>query len=174
MNSFANMIQEWQVFFSAVAGVAATLSGLLFVSISLSLDIFADENQAFVKHLTRQNLQKFFTVLVIAIVFLTPLSHPLAISITLVWAGIAGVIGSLSLRKEWYKDPKYQKIFSLWSWYGITLLSYLTFALAGIGLYFGYSDSLSYLVGAILTLMMSASKDAWVLLVEVRAKNSTQ
>ena len=70
-------LAEWHDFFAAVAGVAATLVGLLFVALALNPAVMADDGPAGLRTWAGQTFHSFLMVLVIALVVLIPDTGPL-------------------------------------------------------------------------------------------------
>src|SRR6185312_8608598 len=80
---FNEQITKWQPFFGAVAGVAATLAGLLFVALSINREaITARENRRLLR-LARRAFSDFFLALFIAILFLIPAHEAKSLAIPL-------------------------------------------------------------------------------------------
>ena len=57
--SFADQIETWQAFFTTVAGLAATLAGLLFVGLGLNPRIMAVGGPPDTRVLAAQTLHNF-------------------------------------------------------------------------------------------------------------------
>ena len=87
---FAAVI-EWHTFFAAVAGVAATLVGLLFVALALNPAVMADKSPAGLRTWAGQTFHSFLLVLVIALVVLIPEPDPVGLGLPLLILGVWGV-----------------------------------------------------------------------------------
>ena len=59
MNGFGQLVQEWQVFYATIATSAATLVGLLFVSMSLNVGMFGGTENIGLKKLAGQTLTNY-------------------------------------------------------------------------------------------------------------------
>jgi hypothetical protein len=63
-------LTAWHDFFAAVAGVSATLVGLLFIALALNPAVMADDGPAGLRTWAGHNFHSFLLVLVIALVVL--------------------------------------------------------------------------------------------------------
>jgi hypothetical protein len=70
--SFGQALAEWKDFYVFVGTAAATLLGLLFVSVSLRLDLFHEAQLADVRDFAAQTFAQFFSLVLIAALFLIP------------------------------------------------------------------------------------------------------
>src|SRR5918995_4454761 len=84
-------IAEWHDFFAAVAGVAATLVGLVFVALALNPTVMADDSPAGLRTWAGQTFQSFLMVLFVALVVLIPETGPLGLGLPLLIVGIWGL-----------------------------------------------------------------------------------
>ena len=69
---FSETIKEWQLFFATVAGISATLMGLIFLSISLKLDVIKKLARQDLAQIAWQTFANFFFLIMFALVFLVP------------------------------------------------------------------------------------------------------
>ncbi|MDF2760040.1 MAG: hypothetical protein K0S99_2674, partial [Thermomicrobiales bacterium] len=84
-------VAEWHDFFAAVAGVAATLVGLLFVSLALNPAVMADDGPAGLRTWAGQTFYNFLMVLFVALVVLIPDSEPVGLGLPVLIVGLWGV-----------------------------------------------------------------------------------
>ena len=89
-NRFA-ALAEWHDFFAAVAGVSATLVGLLFVALAFNPAVMADDGPAGLRTWAGHTFHSFLLVLVIALVVLIPDTGPLGLGLPLLILGVWGV-----------------------------------------------------------------------------------
>ena len=87
---FAGAAAEWYDFFGAVAGAAATLTGLLFVALALSPTTMGDQGPARLRVLSGQSFLGFLSVLVVALAALIPDTAPRGLAATLLVVGVQG------------------------------------------------------------------------------------
>lgn len=70
MPSIPLNLQPWQSFYSTLAAVAATLAGLLFVALSLNLELLVRAEHEHTARIARQTFTMFLSVLVGALLLL--------------------------------------------------------------------------------------------------------
>jgi hypothetical protein len=100
--TFPQLLSDWSAYFTMMGGAAATLLGLLFVAVSLRLNIFQQRNIAEVRRLASVILGAFLTALVISAVTLAPHGRREVLAMGLLVIGIAGLAAAVSLaRLRW-------------------------------------------------------------------------
>ncbi|MGB2911669.1 MAG: hypothetical protein WBD56_16560 [Anaerolineales bacterium] len=70
MNTFAQAIEGWHDFYMMIGAAASTLVGLLFVSLSLNVDVITHEANTDIRELTIQTFTSFLNVIMLAVVFI--------------------------------------------------------------------------------------------------------
>jgi hypothetical protein len=90
--SFADQIETWQAFFTTVAGLAATLAGLLFVGLGLNPRIMAPNGPPGMRTLAAQTFHHFLVLLVIALIALAPTETARPLATTLLIVGAQGIV----------------------------------------------------------------------------------
>jgi hypothetical protein len=70
MDAFSTRIQEWQMFYATLATATATLVGLLFVSLSINIDLINQPQNAHLLIRARQAFASFLYILTISLNFL--------------------------------------------------------------------------------------------------------
>ena len=165
INMFSQQIQGWHTFFSTVALAAAGLMGLIFLSLSLKLDIIRKSKDEGMRQVAWQTFLNFFFLIMFALVFLVPeqsewgLALPLftistvAISITIARAIRSGLAGT-----SFGKVVK-ESVPSLFAYIGMIVIMALMLA--------GYMQSLIWLLPVVIVLLAVAVRNAWELLVAV-------
>jgi hypothetical protein len=107
MDSFSESLQAWQLFFATVATVAATLTGLLFVSLSLNRERLKGPRAREVISIARNTFGDFLYVLMIALVFIVPHQIPIGLTVALLVLGIASGAGTIV--REASRPPRRRK-----------------------------------------------------------------
>jgi hypothetical protein len=168
MDVFTQTLLSWQFFFTAVATAAATLTGLLFVSLSLNRERLKAEKAELTLSIARNSFGDFLLVLMIALVFLVPHESPMGLIVSLLVLGIAGGVGMISREARRYSTVKVSKQDIQWIIHRIGLPSIASLGLiyVSIAIAFGYYQAIFGLVGVIAALLVSACWNAWLLLVE--------
>jgi hypothetical protein len=162
---FANAVASWNGFYSAIAGAAATLVGLLFVSLALNPAMMSDTGPNGLRIWSAQTFHNFLIVLAIALVALIPDISPTGFAIPLAIFGIQGIYRVVTDFRTAYQDPNP-------IWHGrIILARFGTPAIAyGILIWSAFlsyradDDALGWLVVVIFLLVISASSSCWELL----------
>jgi uncharacterized membrane protein len=173
-NRFA-ALTEWHDFFAAVAGVAATLVGLLFVALALNPAVMADDSPAGLRTWAGHTFHSFLLVLVIALIVLIPETGPLGLGLPLLILGVWGVTRIIIEARQVRSDPAPE-------WHGRSVLTRFALPFAGyaIGAWVGLqalrgdADVVGWLVATVFLLMMSAAGNCWDLLREIGDRHRSE
>jgi hypothetical protein len=165
-NNILDILKEWQIFFSTVAAATATLTGLLFVSLSINIERFRKPENAELMRTARGAFGDFLYVLMIGIMFLVPLKAALGFFIALLVLGGARMGGLIRVFIRTLHEQKPKHTFaSLVREFALPIFA--SFGLIGVGvlILLGYNDFIAFLVLVIAALLATASWKAWRLLV---------
>ncbi len=91
MNDFDTYLRSWSIFYTALAGGTTVLMGLIFLAVSLRLDVFTRSGLHEPKEVAWQTFINFFIVFVVSMVFLIPDSSSTAFAIILTSLSVLGV-----------------------------------------------------------------------------------
>jgi hypothetical protein len=173
MESFYEVLTRWQPFFSAVAGVAATLAGLLFVSLSLNRDkITAEENRVFMR-LARRTFGNLLYTLMLALMFLVPNHHAYGLAMALFCIVTIRGLWFLRIMVRGRDSATVQPV--RWREQTIELLAFLGLLIASVAISSGQYIGIFLLVPVVALLLYRASMNAWLLLImEKNAANGAQ
>ena len=178
-DSFTQLLTHWQGFFSLAGTAAATLVGLLFVAVSLHLDLFSDERERQTRISAQQTLTNFFNVLVLALLFNIPDWTASSVSIgtaTIIVSGfgLARVLLMLvnHVRAGWSKPlglPLISRSYALFVFRQILypFLVYGFIILAGVELSNGNIDAMNIIAGLTIALLVGAGWSAWNLMINL-------
>ena len=163
--SFSEQIGEWQGFYTAVAGLSATLVGLLFVGLGLNPRIISQSGPAWMRVLSEQTFHSFIILLVISLITLIPDDSAHTLTITLLIVGVQGIIRvAFDLRRARRDpDPHWSALKALVR-YVSPALAYLICLGVAVDLSDSTSDALGWLVAVVFLLLMSAMTNCWDLL----------
>lgn len=166
MESFYDGLVKWQPFFTASAGVAATLAGLLFVALSLNRErIAAEENRLLMRHAYR-SFGDFLLALFIALLFLVPVYEATSLIISLAFPlAFRGQYLARSLYKTIKMNHGKRTLLKIAREYLFQALSWLVLLLAAIEIYRGKMIATYLIVPVIALLMYNATLNAWQLLI---------
>jgi hypothetical protein len=169
MDTFSAQVQEWQLFYATLAGASATLTGLLFVSLSLNIDLLNQPQNVELMRRARQAFAGFLYILTIALTFLVPHQTPDGLGTVLL---ILGGFGFYRLGRrilEMFRESRGQVFTTqFYHEYWLLLVAYLGLVVIAVGLLWADADVLYWLISVWMVLLVSASRDSWSLLVQVR------
>ncbi len=93
--TFAQRVQEWQLFYATLSGVTATLVGLLFVALFVNVDLFVQEEHHYLKRTSRMVFGSFVLVLFCSLMFLIPHQNPWGLSMPLFFSSLAAIADTI-------------------------------------------------------------------------------
>ena len=166
MEAFLQDLRDWQPFFSTVALAAATLVGLLFVSLSL----YRGRDQAFPADRLRtaqSSFGDFLYVLMIGLVFLVPHRVPLGLAVALIVLGGArgaGLIRQAARSRLALEDRP--RVRDTLRQVAIPAFASIGLILVGIEVLLGATIAIYALVLVMASLLTTGSWNAWLLLTE--------
>ena len=169
MNGFEQLVREWQVFYATIAASAATLVGLLFVSMALNVGMLAEAENIGLKKVANQTLLNFLYVIVFALIFLIPRQRPIGLGLPLLCIGIIGLIRTVSNLRTLLSDivqgvSRRGRFLRA----GTTLIAFLVLIVVSfLVMVRANADSLYWLVAPMILLLTSASANTWSLLIGV-------
>ena len=169
MDTFTAQVKEWQLFYATLAGASATLTGLLFVSLSLNIDLLNQPQNAHLMRRAGQAFASFLYILTIALTFLIPDQTPDGLGIVML---ILGAIGFYRLGRrilEMLRESRNQALtIEFFNEYWLLAVAYLGLVAIAVGLLWADADLLYWLISVWMVLLISASRDSWALLVNVK------
>jgi hypothetical protein len=163
--AFGATLTVWNEFYTAVAGIAATLVGLLFVALALKPSMMTATGSTGLRVWAGQTFHSFFVVLVVSLVALVPADSATGLIITL---GIVGVQGLVRIvvdvrQSRQDPDPHWSSTRSLLR-FGLPFAAYLLCLWIAQALARGDVDTLDWLPAVVFSLLFSASSNCWEVL----------
>ncbi len=167
--SFSQGIAAWNSFYTFTGTAGSTLLGLLFVAVSLRLNLFHMRQVADVLDLAVQTLGHLFSLVLIALLFLIPGQRPIGLALPLAFLGILGLVWlshlilvhhqmNLPARSRWWR---LQMI--------IAGLTYAALIVIAVMLMDGRIDeSLYWLIPVNVSLLTTGIFNTWLLLAHAR------
>jgi hypothetical protein len=154
-------IPNWTVFLSVAAGVAATLTGLIFVAVSINLRRILEFPP--LADRAAESILQMFGALIVSLCALVPGQWPLILGIELAILGaILWTLQTLLMYRSY--APEYPRpLFSI----ALAQLATLPFIVGGISLAVGAFGGLYWLAPGIILSITVGVSNAWVLLVEI-------
>lgn len=176
MNSFSQLVHEWQIFYATIATAAATLVGLLFVAMSLNVRMFTGNKNIGLKKLAILTLTNFLYIIIFALIFLIPRQGPIGLGLPLMCNGLAGLMSTIPhLRTLLSNIPQGISRRNTYIRAAMTLVAFVVLIIVSFLVMVRASTaSLYWLVAPMILLLISASRNTWSLLISVReasAKN---
>jgi len=164
-STFVRRLAEWQPFYSTVAAAAATLTGLLFVSLSINRDkLAAKENRVFLR-IAMRSFGDYLFVLGVALVMLIPRQDPDIFALTLF---VISVMRMVRVIGDWW-HPVYKHVSrrsggEIAREYALPVGSCLGMCAVAAAIHFNHFSTIYWLVFILLELMLTASRNALKLL----------
>ncbi|MBP7734503.1 MAG: hypothetical protein KA369_00890 [Spirochaetes bacterium] len=168
MTDFSRQVGQWQVFYATIMGCAATLLGLLFVSVSLNRSIIRHRDNAHLMFYSRQTFGLFLSIISVSLTFLIPDQSTAGIGIPLTCIGASGLYAaargliSRLLMKEYM--PALRR-------YGLPAIAFSAIIFASLHvLFFLDAQSLSLVMAGMIMLLVSATRSSWFFLMDLQEK----
>ena len=155
-------MQGWETFAVLAGGAAATMTGLLFVAVSIRVDRIKESAE--LRNRAGQTLTLFGTVVVAAILVAIPVQKDWTLGIELV--ALAALTGTATYHLDRRaradeSDQQFGRLIEAVSPNGITLALLLA---SGVTLIFGQNAGLYVLVAPILVALIGGVTTAWLFL----------
>ena len=163
--SFSELIASWETFYLLLGTAAATLIGLLFVAVSINIDLFRKKAYLDMQYFATLTFNSFFYVLVIALLFLIPGPTRLGLGLPLLFLGLLGFGNTILQSRRARRIQAGRKGGGVPIRFTIAAVSLIGLALAGLGFILGIQTGLNLLVVVLILLLGSAAVNAWSLLV---------
>lgn len=166
---FAQAVDSWHDFYLMVGTAAATLLGLLFVSLSLNADAITRNENADLRALATHTFGSFLSVLMFAVLFLIPDQGPLGLGLPLLGIAGYGLYSTVSnLLRTRGKAPRAWGRGGVARRFAVPLLCYGILIVIAASVLQRRTGGLYSLVPVMIFLILSASRNAWDLLLRLR------
>ncbi len=165
----------WQNFYIIIGTAAATLTGLMFVVITLITGIESRVStlNAGISSFTTPTVVHFGVVLILAGILSAPWQTYVQLGLVLGLVGLWAVIYLVVVIRRMWHIPDYQTPLKDWLWYSVFPLSaYIVLIFAAILLQI-YPSLALYLIGLVMVVLLSLSiHNAWDLVVYLAVDRS--
>ncbi|MFM9106605.1 MAG: hypothetical protein ACKOWF_07895 [Chloroflexota bacterium] len=173
ISSYSQALQPWQNFYILTGTVAATLMGLLFVSMSLNPGIMKASGQYHLRAWAGLTMMNLIALLLLSLTCMLPDLDVPAFSLALLFIGLQGTIRGIRRILFATSDPSE-------SWdlphiavrFMMPLVSYLIMMYVGAEVMRGNSHAVDHLVWAVFLLVIGGAGAAWNLLSELGVERS--
>ena len=178
MISYAAQVEAWAGLYSVAGLASAALVGLLFVTVSLHVDLMAGERAAGIRTLARQTLTNFIVIVVISLIFQIPDATPLSTGIPLAAIGVLGCFESVRLglrvrqlsRQELTLIPQRLITARLM----LPSASYGVIVAVAVTMTLGQTGGLYWAFLALVAILLSAVVNSWDMLIHLAASRSRE
>jgi hypothetical protein len=100
-DTFAQALAEWSTFYALMGGASATLLGLLFVAVSVRLNIFHQRQVADVRDFAAFTFGTFLVAIGVAGIAVAPHAHRSTLALSLLLVSIAAISGIAVVARVW-------------------------------------------------------------------------
>lgn len=156
-------MNEWQSAYSTMAEVAATLSGLLFVSLSMKLHAVTGEHRGWMLLVAKRSFFDFLAVLGIALLLLIPSGSLVFVGWTALLIATARIAWHVQHLRGYRSADAFRT--SLTDYF-VPMLATLMLASAGVALLLSSTISPKLIYAAAIALLYGACQNAWRFLVQ--------
>ena len=173
MDDFLKQLQAWQPFFITLAGVSATLAGLLFVAVSLHPARQDEGARTNLRRLAEHTFADLVQVLFIGVFFAVPGQPPGFYGFSMVAITGMGLREPLRRLLETWRDRDHvthRRHFI--NRLGLSLLGRALLCVGGISLIFSHAtaaqveSAMSYVFSGSVVLLIAAMRNAWFLILQ--------
>jgi hypothetical protein len=168
MDTFAQAVEGWHDFYLLIGTAAATLVGLLFVSLSLNVDVITREANADLRMLAAQTFTGFLNVVMLAVLFLIPRQVPSGLGLPLLGVSGYGLYETVGRFLKTYRTrPR------AWGGGGVTrrfvapAICFVASMIIAGSVLLGQTGGLYWLVPVMISLVVATSRNAWDLLLRL-------
>jgi|SRR5579871_2142210 len=167
--SFSSTIAGWHDFYMLAGSTSATLVGLIFVAVSLHLDLVGEAGISAIFTLARRTFSSFILVVIISLAFLIPNEDPPRLG----WPLLAlGVVDMLQTILEGHAVMRELKRADGWQIFMDRIIRPVALPLlTGIGVIWiaahilaGTTAYLYWMVPVVILILINAALDAWELM----------
>ena len=161
-------LQDWTDFYSAVAGVAGVLVGLLFVALALRPKIMRDTSPPGLRIWCLQTFRGLVVMLAFSLIFLIPDPSGFGIGIAIVIVSLhvlrRTVTDIRTLRND--PDPHWSRGYEGLKRFWYLIVAYVITIAIGVSLMLNRAELVDWMVAPIFLLLMNAAVNSWSILKE--------
>lgn len=92
MNGYAGQIDAWSGVYEVAGLASAALAGLLFVTVSLHVDLMTGQRAAGIRTMARQTLTNLIAIVVLSLILQVPDATPLSTGVPIAAVGLLGCL----------------------------------------------------------------------------------
>jgi hypothetical protein len=102
-DAFSQALAEWTAFYTLMGGAAATLLGLLFVAVSVRLNIFHQREVADVRDFAAFTFGTFLVAITVADFAIAPHAHRFSLALSLLLVSVAAFVAIAWIARLWIR-----------------------------------------------------------------------
>ena len=170
---WTHQLEAWHDFYLVIGTAGLTLTGLLFVVVSLAPRVIAHRPASGVKAFLSPNVVYFTTALVVSAMFLVPSLPPRVIGILLCTGAVGSLLYLASTRahENWRRN---KLPFLDWVWFVcLPVATYGLLLLSGVGFLSHAALSMHGVAVALILLLVVGIRNAWDLVIWISQKEHT-
>jgi 4-amino-4-deoxy-L-arabinose transferase-like glycosyltransferase len=164
------LLERWHDFYLLAGTASVTLVGLLFVALSLHLEILLHDHRAHLLVYARQTLLSYTYVLLLSLLFLVPREGTRTLSVTITALSVVAMAITIHMAREGMKSvgPQHDLKSLLRRRTRILLIGYLLAGACGVLMLLRRDPQMANLmVSPVCLLLGNAANSSWDLLVQV-------
>lgn len=165
--TFQAGFERWHDFFLLAGTAGATLLGLLFVSVSLKTDVIMRSSERHLRSQAMSSFESLMFTMILSLVALSPLSESKFSGVFLLTLGVIGIVRSAMHMLTSGRDLVQVAATSLRRRLLLPVAAHALIAWTGVALLRRQDVSGMLLMVGTLWLLITATRTAWQLLVEV-------
>jgi hypothetical protein len=167
--SFSSTIADWHDFYMLAGTASATLVGLLFVAVSLHIDLIGESGAETILSLARRTFTRFIIVVIVALLFLVPHQDPKGLGLPLLAVGLVEAIRTVRVSRDAVRglrqsdgsrDFTNRIVVSV----ALPLASSIGFILIAATILAGTTAYLYWMVPIVAVVLTTAASNAWDLM----------
>lgn len=116
MDVFRETLQGWHNYNFMAGGAAATLVGLMFVAVSMSMHLISEETREGMKHFVTPSIFYFTSALLLSCTLLVPIHTPTSLAVILLLGGAFGLTTALGYALRLIAAARQYQDFDLTEW----------------------------------------------------------
>lgn len=165
MSNFSNEVEAWHDFFMLAGTAAATLMGLLFVALSLRIDIRAQSKDSFMRATAGHSFMSYLCVLLFSLFFLIPNQDPTSLAVSVLLTSVFPLAVMARAIKRYRNVPEMKPESFRWRLL-VPTGCFLTGVLVAIGIFLSEESAIGWFVAVIAFLLTVPTRNAWAMLAE--------
>jgi hypothetical protein len=172
MNGFIESIDSWRDFYMLTGGVSATLVGLIFVAVTLHIDVIAEARKSSdIRMIAEEIFINFLMILSFSFIFTTPSHTPTGTGYPLLILGTIEMVRTASLWLRLLRGKREHGVFTSRKIMGGLLIPnticYLTLLMIGADVLQGSTQYLGWMVMIVVWLTIAAVDNTWDLMLRI-------